>query len=116
MAACIGLPVSKLPAALPSLITSARARASSLKYLRRPFEANVKPGDNVTVVSDTAQDERVWQAVLTILADLGAEATLMLFEPRPADYYNPPDVVGAAMLKADVNVLLASTAMLHSLV
>lgn len=85
-----------------------------LKYLRRPFESNVRPGDNVVVVTDTAQDERVWQAALTIIADLGAEASLMLFEPRPADYYNPPAAVAAAMLEADVNVLLASTSMLHS--
>lgn len=86
----------------------------TLKYLRRPFEANIKPGDRVVVVTDTAQDERVWQAAMTIIADLGGDPSLMLFEQRPADYYDPPDVVAAAMLKADVNVLLASTAMLHS--
>lgn len=88
--------------------------SGSLKYLRRPFESNVKAGDKVVVVTDTAQDDRVWQCVLTILADLGADASLMLFEPRPADYYDPPNVVAAAMLTADVNVLMASTAMLHS--
>lgn len=86
----------------------------TLKYLRRPFASNVRAGDQVLVITDTAQDERVWQAVLTIVADLGAEATLALFEPRPADYYNPPGSVEKAMLTTDVNVLLASTAMLHS--
>lgn len=88
--------------------------SGTLKYLRKPFESNVKAGDQVLIVTDTVQDARVWQAALTIVADLDAEATLALFEPRPADYYNPPDAVAAAMLKADVNVLLASTAMLHS--
>lgn len=86
----------------------------TLKYLRRPFTSNVRSGDQVLVITDTRQDERVWQAVLTIIADLGAEASLALFEPRPADYYDPPEVVAAAMLRADVNVLLASTSMLHS--
>lgn len=86
----------------------------TLQYLRRPFTSNVKPGDKVLIVTDSRQDSRVWQACMTIVADLGADPTLAIFEPRPADYYEPPGVVAAAMLEADVNVLLASTAMLHS--
>lgn len=85
-----------------------------LKYLRRPFTSNVKEGDKVVIVTDTRQDKRVWQAIMTIIADLGAEPTLALFDPRPADYYDPPEVVANAMLSADVNVLVASTSMLHS--
>jgi leucyl aminopeptidase (aminopeptidase T) len=52
--------------------------------------------------------------MMTILADLQANATVALFEPRPADYYDPPAAVRSAMLKSDLNVLLATTAMLHS--
>jgi len=85
-----------------------------LRFLRRPFEANVNPGDSALVITDTAQDPRVWQAIMTILSDIQAEPTLVLFEPRPADYYDPPAVVAAAMLKSDVNVLVASTGMGHS--
>ena len=85
----------------------------TLRYLRRPFEHNVKAGDRVLILSDTAHDPRVWQAVMTILADLDADVTLALFERRPADYYNPPAAVCEAMLKSDFNVLLASTGMLH---
>jgi len=66
------------------------------------------------VLSDSRHDARVWQAVLTILADLGADATLALFEPRPADYYDPPAIVCEAMKHSDFNILLASTGMLHS--
>lgn len=86
----------------------------SLEYLRKPLAANVKPDSKVLVLTDTAHDPRVWQAVMTILADLGADATLALFEPRPADYFDPPPVVCRAMLQVDFNVLLASTGMLHS--
>jgi leucyl aminopeptidase (aminopeptidase T) len=86
----------------------------SLKYLRRPFTSNVKAGDQVLILTDTDQDERVWQAVLSIVTEIGAEPTLALFDPRPADYYDPPSAVMMAMLHADVNVLLTSTAMLHS--
>ncbi|HLH68309.1 MAG TPA: hypothetical protein VKY90_04595 [Candidatus Dormibacteraeota bacterium] len=88
--------------------------SGSLSYLRRPFTSNVRAGDQVLVVTDTRHDPRVWQAVLSILADLGAEPTVAIFEPRPADYYDPPRTVREAMLRADLVVLLASTGMLHS--
>ncbi len=88
--------------------------SGTMYYLRVPFLTNVKPGDRVLVLSDTAHDERVWQAVMSILAEIGAEATLALFEPRPADYYDPPAAVCEAMLHSTVNVLLTSTGMLHS--
>jgi 2,5-dihydroxypyridine 5,6-dioxygenase len=86
----------------------------NLRYLRAPFVANIEPGQNVLVLSDTAHDERVWQAVMSVISEQGAEPTLALFEPRPADYFNPPPAVCDAMLRSDVNVLLASTGMLHS--
>jgi hypothetical protein len=85
----------------------------TLEYLRRPLAANVRPGCKVLVLTDTAHDPRVWQAVMTILADLGADATLALLEPRPADYYDPPAAVCEAMKRVDFKVLLASTGMLH---
>lgn len=88
--------------------------AGTLDYLRRPLVANIEQGKRVLVLSDFAHDPRVWQAVMTILADIGADATLALFEQRPADYYDPPSAVCEAMLKSDFNILLASTGMLHS--
>lgn len=86
----------------------------SLDYLRRPFARNIGAGANVLILSDTAHDTRVWQAVMSICQELGAETTLALFERRPADYYDPPHAVCEAMMKSDFNVLLASTGMLHS--
>lgn len=86
----------------------------SLEFLRRPFLSNIKSNDRVLVLSDTRHDPRVWQAVMSILAELGADFSLALFEARPADYYDPPAVIAAAMLHSDFNVLLASTGMLHS--
>ncbi len=85
----------------------------TLKYLRAPLERNIKPGARVLVITDTRHDPRVWQAVTTVLADIGADATVAIFEPRPADYYNPPGPVVDAMMSSDVNILLASTGMLH---
>jgi leucyl aminopeptidase (aminopeptidase T) len=90
------------------------ATTGTLEYLRRPLLPNIKPGMKVLVVTDTAHDARVWQAIMGILTELGADATLALFEPRPADYYDPPQQVCEAMLKSDVNILLCSTGMLHA--
>jgi leucyl aminopeptidase (aminopeptidase T) len=84
-----------------------------MDYLRRPFVRNVKRGDRVLVLSDTSHDARVWQVVQSILAELGADVTVALFERRPADYYDPPAAVCEAMMRSDINVLLASTGMLH---
>lgn len=88
--------------------------SGTLHFLRLPFLTNVKAGDRVLVLSDTAHDERVWQIVMSILTEIGAEVTLALFEPRPAGYYDPPAAVAEAMLHSSVNVLLTSTGMLHS--
>lgn len=86
----------------------------SLEYLRAPLVANITEGMKVLVVTDTAHDPRVWQAVMSVLSELKADAALALFDPRPADYYDPPQAVCDAMLNVDVNILLASTGMLHS--
>ena len=86
----------------------------TLDYLRRPLVANITPGMNVLIVADTAHDPRVWQAVMSIVSELGADGTLALFDPRPADYYDPPKTVCEAMLHSDLNILLASTGMLHA--
>ncbi len=85
----------------------------TLDYLRRPLVRNITEGQRVLVLSDTEHDPRVWQAVMTILADIKADATLTLFSRRPADYYDPPEAVCEAMMKSDVNILIASTGMLH---
>ena len=85
----------------------------TLDHLRRPFARNIERGNRVLVVSDFDHDPRVWQAIMTILADLGAEASLSLFDRRPADYYDPPQGVCEAMMASDFNVLVASTGMLH---
>ena len=87
--------------------------SGTLEHIRRPLTRNIQRGHQVLVISDTSHDPRVWQVILTILADIGAEATLALFEKRPADYYDPPPAVCEAMLKSDVNILVSSTGMLH---
>ncbi len=86
----------------------------SMEYLRRPLLRNVKRGDRALVLTDTEHDPRVWQVVMSILQEIGAETTVALFDRRPADYYDPPAAVCESMMKSDVNILMASTGMLHS--
>jgi 2,5-dihydroxypyridine 5,6-dioxygenase len=86
----------------------------NMSYLRRPFVRNVKPGNRVLVISDMSHDARVWQVVQGILCELGADVTVALFERRPADYYDPPAAVCECMMRSDINVLVASTGMLHA--
>jgi leucyl aminopeptidase (aminopeptidase T) len=86
----------------------------TLEYLRRPLVTNIKSGMQILIVTDTAHDPRVWQAIMSTCSELGAEPTLALFDPRPADYFDPPKAVCEAMTKSDINILLASTGMLHS--
>lgn len=88
--------------------------SGTLEYLRRPLVTNITKGMSVLVVTDTAHDPRVWQVIMSVLTELGADPVLALFDPRPADYYDPPKAVCEAMAKVDVNILLASTGMLHS--
>lgn len=95
-------------------MTAGQLMTGTLEYLRRPIVANVTRGMKVLVVTDTAHDARVWQAIMSVLSELGADATLALFDPRPADYYDPPAPVCEAMKTVDLNILLASTGMLHA--
>ena len=86
----------------------------NLGYLRRPFARNISEGSRVQVISDTDHDPRVWQVIMSICSELGADVTVSLFERRPADYYDPPTAVCECMMNSDFNVLVASTGMLHS--
>lgn len=95
-------------------MTPGQLITGNMEYLRRPFVRNVKAGARVLVLSDTSHDARVWQVVQSTCSELGADVTVALFERRPADYYDPPAAVCESMMSSDVNVLVASTGMLHS--
>ncbi|MFC6493899.1 hypothetical protein [Ancylobacter dichloromethanicus] len=55
----------------------------TLEHLRRPLVRNIKKGQRVLILSDTEHDPRVWQAIMTILADIEADATLCLSAAAP---------------------------------
>lgn len=65
-------------------------------------------------MTDTAQDQRAWHVVMSILPELGVEVSVSLFEKQPADCYDPPLSVCESMMTSDFNVLLASMGMLYN--
>jgi len=81
---------------------------------RKPIQMNVKSGDQVHIVADTLTEPLVWQALAAACVEVGAEPTISIMTPRPFPQAEPTPEVAAAMLKADVNILVPSKAILHS--
>jgi leucyl aminopeptidase (aminopeptidase T) len=67
----------------------------------------IQPGEQVLVVTDTVK-RSVGEALRDGAAAAGAEAVLMVMDPREVDGQEPPDVVAAAL--AGASVFLAPTA------
>ena len=83
---------------------------ASLQY---PF-ANVKPGENVMIVTDTNMDPLIWQAMMAVLRSKGADPTLMMYTPRAHHTAEPTSPVAHALKGADICVFLTTTALAHS--
>jgi leucyl aminopeptidase (aminopeptidase T) len=60
----------------------------------------IRPGEQVVVVSDT-EKQGLGEAIRAGAAAAGAEAVLMLMDPREVDGQEPPDAVAAALGVAD---------------
>jgi leucyl aminopeptidase (aminopeptidase T) len=73
----------------------------------------VKPGEQCLILSDTRSQEyrgavAFTQALMAAVHARGAEATLMMFTPRPSQVEDPPKTVATAMKAADVIFPLCS--------
>lgn len=84
-----------------------------VRIVKTPLGPNVRNGDNVLILTDTAMDPRVWHAIAVATTELGGEPTVAMFSPRPADGWDPPSTVAKAMLESSLNVLTTTTALLH---
>ena len=74
---------------------------------------NVKPGENVLVVTDTPLAP-IGRALLQAAAEAGAEAVYMEMAPRKNDGAEPPEPVAEAMLLADVILAATSRSLSHT--
>jgi leucyl aminopeptidase (aminopeptidase T) len=74
---------------------------------------NVKKGEKVIVVIDTPQKE-IGRALFEASLNAGAEAALIEMAPRANSGVEPPEMVAAAMLAADVALLPTSMSLSHT--
>lgn len=75
--------------------------------------ANVRPDEHVLIVGDWRSDE-VTERLAAAVHTLDAEASVSLMAPREYDGNEPPAAVAAAMLEADVIILVPSRAIAHT--
>jgi len=82
-----------------------------MKYCRTPFELNAKPGDKILIVTDTSQEELVWQALAAAGTEKDCEVTVGMMPPRIRHHAEPTAPIAEAMKKADINLLATTKAM-----
>lgn len=85
-----------------------------MRYARVPMAVNVKPGEHALIIADTSSHPLVWQTLAAAVAEVGGEPTVVIMTPRSYPMENPTEPIAAAMLKADVNVLTVTKALIHS--
>lgn len=81
---------------------------------RKPFELNVEDGDDVTIVSDTGMDTRIWSVLNNAARSMGLDPTVVLMSKRDAPQAEPSGQIREAMLASDVCVMATSQAIVHS--
>ena len=75
---------------------------------------NARPGEQVLIVTDSATDPAVADAIMAAAARLGVEASKVTMEPRSLPGEEPPRPVVAAMFAADVIICPTSTTLYHT--
>ena len=76
--------------------------------------ANLKPGEQLLIVTDSATDPDVARTIAAAAARLGVEACEVTMQPRTLPGEEPPPPVVSAMLAADVIICPTSTTLFHT--
>ena len=84
-----------------------------VKVSKTPYRLNVNPGDKVLIITDTAMDTTLWEALMTAGVDYGVRPNVVIMTVRPYDQAEPEPAVASAMLECDLNMCLTSKAMAH---
>jgi 2,5-dihydroxypyridine 5,6-dioxygenase len=87
-----------------------------VKTMRTPLELNANAGDKVLIVTDTAMEPILWEALATAANTLGIEATVAIMTPRATHALNPTSAICQAAKdpQTDFVIYLTSTALAHS--
>jgi leucyl aminopeptidase (aminopeptidase T) len=84
-----------------------------IEALHYPF-ARLPAGSNVLIVTDTNMDSAIWQAMMGLIRQRGADPVLALYTPRAHHTAEPPPAATAALEGADYCVLLTTTSLAQS--
>lgn len=85
-----------------------------IKYLKTPFKLNVKPGDKVLIITDTAMDPRLWEGLMAAGYDFGVRPSVAIMIPRSVTSEEPDPPIATAWAESDMAILLTSQAMAHT--
>jgi 2,5-dihydroxypyridine 5,6-dioxygenase len=88
--------------------------AELIKNAKKPFELNIKEDDDVTIVSDTGMDPRIWSVLNNAARSLGIEPTITLMPELDHTQADPPKQVRKAMLASDICIMATSKPSVHS--
>lgn len=78
------------------------------------YTMGVKPGDRVTLVTDTEVSPLVYQSIAGAVRAAGGITTIAIMDPLPVPSAEPSPPVAAAMLACDFLVNCASRSITHS--
>lgn len=87
-----------------------------VKMLRTPLELNAKAGDKILIITDTAMEPVLWEALATAANTMGIESTTAIMTPRATHAISPTSAICAAAKDpgTDIVIYLTSTALAHS--
>lgn len=90
--------------------------AELIENARKPFELNVDDPENdeVLIVTDTEQDEQLWQALLKAARSMGIRATVQIVPAFEYTHSEPPTMVREAMFNSDLTVFITTDPVVHS--
>jgi leucyl aminopeptidase (aminopeptidase T) len=74
----------------------------------------VKPGETVTIVSDTEVSPLVYHGLAAAVLGVGAIPTIVIMEPLPHSSAEPPPAVAAAMRESDAFINACSRTITHT--
>jgi leucyl aminopeptidase (aminopeptidase T) len=75
---------------------------------------HVSAGENLLCIADKESDMEVLGLIATECRARGAEATLVLIEPRKTHYHEPPPVIAHAMREVDTVIVIAPGSLMHT--
>jgi len=87
-----------------------------VKVLETPLKLNATSGERIYIITDTAMEPEVWQALSAAAVNLAMEPTVAIMQPRAFHAQDPvPAIVSGALDPSnDLVIYLTSTALAHA--